>query len=96
MGSTLTSVLAPILKGLVLLCDVLSVIICVNSVMSIISPMGKLREFTSTLCEPLLAPFRNLMDKLVKNNTPFDFSPMMAILALYALSALFSVWMARL
>ena len=96
MGSSLTSVLAPILKGLVLLCDVFSMIICVNCVVSIISPMGQLRQFTSTLCEPLLAPFRNLMDKLVKNNTPFDFSPMMAIMALYALSALFSVWMAKL
>ena len=92
----MTAVVVPILQGLVLLCDVLTVIICVNSVLSIISPMGQLRQFTSTFCEPLLAPFRSLIEKVTKSYTPFDFSPMLAIIALYALSAVFSVMMAKL
>ena len=92
----MTAFVAPILQGLVLLCEALSTIILINSLLSLFASGGKLHGLTSTFCEPFLSPFRNLLAKFTNSYMPFDFSPVLAMVALYMLSALFSVCIARL
>ena len=91
----MNAVIAVVAQGLMLLCEALSTIILFNSLLSMLSPGSRLHDMTSTFCEPFLQPFRNLLAKFSKSYMPFDFSPVFAMVALYMLSALFSVCIAR-
>ena len=60
---------------------VLSILIFLRAIISwspgIIDPRGPIAEFLFTVTEPILAPIRSLMPRMM-----FDFSPMLAILLL--------------
>jgi YggT family protein len=60
---------------------VLSILIFIRAIISwipgIIDPRGPIAEFLITVTEPILAPIRSLMPRMM-----FDFSPMLAILLL--------------
>ena len=60
---------------------VLSILIFARAILSwipgIIDPRGPIAEFLFTVTEPILAPIRSLMPRMM-----FDFSPMLAILLL--------------
>lgn len=86
----MNAVLFPVFQGLGLLCEILAMAIFVNSIMSWISPMGQLRTFLNTFCEPLVAPFRALLDKFGMTSMQLDFAPTIAMLVLFMLSSLFS------
>lgn len=63
---------------------VLSILIFIRAIISwipgIIDPQGPIAEFLYTVTEPVLAPIRRLMPRMM-----FDFSPMLAILLLNVL-----------
>ena len=60
---------------------VLSILIFLRAIISwipgIVDPRGPIAEFLITVTEPILAPIRSLMPRMM-----FDFSPMLAILLL--------------
>jgi YggT family protein len=60
---------------------VLSILIFIRAIISwipgIVDPRGPIAEFLITVTEPILAPIRSLMPRMM-----FDFSPMLAILLL--------------
>jgi len=60
---------------------VLSILIFLRAIISwipgIVDPRGPIAEFLITVTEPILAPIRALMPRMM-----FDFSPMLAILLL--------------
>jgi YggT family protein len=64
---------------------VLSILIFIRAIISwvpgIIDPRGAIAEFLYTVTEPILAPIRSLMPRMM-----FDFSPMLAILLLNILA----------
>ena len=64
---------------------VLSILIFIRAIISwipgIIDPRGPIAEFLITVTEPILAPIRSLMPRMM-----FDFSPMLAILLLNVLA----------
>jgi YggT family protein len=64
---------------------VLSILIFIRAIISwipgIIDPRGPIAEFLITVTEPILAPIRSLMPRMM-----FDFSPMLAILLLNILA----------
>lgn len=64
---------------------VLTILIFARAIISwipgIIDPRGPIAEFLITVTEPILAPIRSLMPRMM-----FDFSPMLAILLLSVLA----------
>jgi YggT family protein len=64
---------------------VLSILIFLRAIISwipgIVDPRGPIAEFLITVTEPILAPIRSLMPRMM-----FDFSPMLAILLLNILA----------
>ena len=64
---------------------VLAILIFVRAIISwipgIVDPRGPIAEFLITVTEPILAPIRSLMPRMM-----FDFSPMIAIFVLFTLA----------
>ena len=63
---------------------VLSILIFIRAIISwipgVIDPRGPIAEFLITVTEPILAPIRSLMPRMM-----VDFSPMIAIFILFAI-----------
>ena len=69
---------------------VVELLILVRIIMSFLirDPYNQIYRFVHQVTEPILAPFRNLIDKLGINTGMFDFSPILAIFALRILAFL--------
>lgn len=65
--------------------QVLTILIVIRALISwvpqLIDPRGPIAEFLYTTTEPILAPIRSIMPRMM-----FDFSPIIAILVLQAIS----------
>ena len=65
--------------------QVLTILIVIRALISwvpqLIDPRGAIAEFLYTTTEPILAPIRSIMPRMM-----FDFSPIIAILVLQAIS----------
>ncbi|MBQ6474690.1 MAG: YggT family protein [Clostridia bacterium] len=86
----MSSVIRLVLRGIAIFLEVLSWIVFADVLLSWISPNGRLKEYTSKIATPIVSPFRSLMNKISKGNSPVDFSPTFALLALFLLSMLVS------
>lgn len=68
--------------------DILSWAIIINALLSwFLRPDNPIKSFLDRLVEPFLRPFRALFRRFA-GNSPIDFSPMLAILAIYLLRML--------
>lgn len=77
-----------ILRGLMYFLDILSWIIIINALLSwFMRPDHPVKAFLDRLLYPIMRPFRALFWKFT-GNSPVDFSPMLAILAIYILRML--------
>ena len=83
-------VFAPVLEGLGMLCDVLGMLICFNTLLSWISPDGRLREFLSPVCEFFVSPIRGLFEKHAGSFMQVDFSPAITAAIMFAAATFFS------
>ena len=73
-----------IIRTLDIFFQVLELLIVANSVLSMFFP-GKKNKWTvliASLVEPMLLPFRNLIERLKLNTGNMDFSPILALLTI--------------
>ena len=70
--------------------EVFSGVIILSSILSwFLSPFHPIRQFLNRLVDPLLSPFRRLLDRLMPSGgIQLDLSPLLAVLALQLLSLL--------
>ena len=70
--------------------EILSWAIIINALLSwFMRPDHPVRTFLDRMIEPFMRPFRALFRRFA-GNSPIDFSPMLAILAIYLLRILIS------
>lgn len=71
--------------------DILSWAIIINALLSwFMRPDSPIKSFLDRMVEPFMRPFRALFRRF-SGNSPIDFSPMLAILAIYLLRMLIRV-----
>ena len=70
-------------KAMSMLASVLSTVLVLHAILSwFVSPFNKFQLFLGRITGPLCAPFRPLLDRLIKRRLPIDLAPLAALLAL--------------
>lgn len=82
-------VIYQIYRGVSVFISIISYALLAYCVMSwVASPQNRLYQFLARFAEPILYPFRLLMDRLLRRPLPFDISPILAMVALNILQSL--------
>jgi len=77
-------------QGVLIFINIYTYIMLATCILSwFLSPMSRVMQFLHALCEPVVAPFRALSNKLTQSmNLPIDLSFMFAYFALQILASL--------
>lgn len=79
-GSTIQA----LIQGMIMFLNIFSWVIVINAVLSFfMSPRHRVRILLRKLTEPLVGPFRLLTRRMNTSGLPFDFSPMLALIAIW-------------
>ena len=79
-----------VLQGIAIFLEILSWIIFADVLLSWILPQSRLKETLDMITDPILTPFRSLLQKMSKGRSIIDLSPTFALLVLFALSMIVS------
>ncbi|MDD3839354.1 MAG: YggT family protein [Clostridia bacterium] len=78
-----------IVQGIIIFLEIFSWLIVINALLSwVIDRSHPLMSWIQQFIEPILAPFRNIANKINTGGLPIDISPLLAIIFLNLIIAL--------